>query len=311
MKFYIYILALISFVNAETYNNTYSSVNEEKNILMTSDFKEIIRFEEIVFEDDKILAKSEHTINKILLEFKKIKDENFIVSIIGHTRESKDIQRKNKLVSTVYIKSLYVNYDDVLSEKCSYDISKDYTIQVSNKLHQNGIDKIHHVIKNKLGKDNLYVNISNKEKDLSNRVMVSIYILENSKKNIMIKEHNNSNEISNYKKDMLLINYKSNSSIINENSILELNILSKDILKDDDNRIRIDGHTDNINSDKYNLKLSQSRANSVKVYLNNLGIDSERMIINAYGELKPVSSNDTLSGQSMNRRVEVVIINNK
>ena len=311
MKFYIYILALISFVNAETYNNTYSSVNEEKNILMTSDFKEIIRFEEIVFEDDKILAKSEHTINKILLEFKKIKDENFIVSIIGHTRESKDIQRKNKLDSTVYIKSLYVNYDDVLSEKSSYDISKDYAIQVSNKLHQNGIDKIHHVLKNKLGKDNLYVNISNKEKDLSNRVMVSIYILENSKKNIMIKEHNNSNEISNYKKDMLLINYKSNSSIINENSILELNILSKDILKDDDNRIRIDGHTDNINSDKYNLKLSQSRANSVKVYLNKLGIDSERMIINAYGELKPVSSNDTLSGQSMNRRVEVVIINNK
>ncbi|NQY22340.1 MAG: hypothetical protein HRT40_13760, partial [Campylobacteraceae bacterium] len=188
MKFYIYILALISFVNAETYNNTYSSVNEEKNILMTSDFKEIIRFEEIVFEDDKILAKSEHTINKILLEFKKIKDENFIVSIIGHTRESKDIQRKNKLDSTVYIKSLYVNYDDVLSEKSSYDISKDYAIQVSNKLHQNGIDKIHHVLKNKLGKDNLYVNISNKEKDLSNRVMVSIYILENSKKNIMIKE---------------------------------------------------------------------------------------------------------------------------
>ncbi|NQY21129.1 MAG: OmpA family protein [Campylobacteraceae bacterium] len=109
----------------------------------------------------------------------------------------------------------------------------------------------------------------------------------------------------------LSLSRKYTSSIINENSILELNILSKDILKDDDNRIRIDGHTDNINSDKYNLKLSQSRANSVKVYLNKLGIDSERMIINAYGELKPVSSNDTLSGQSMNRRVEVVIINNK
>jgi OOP family OmpA-OmpF porin len=74
-------------------------------------------------------------------------------------------------------------------------------------------------------------------------------------------------------------------------------------------RIDLDGHTCNIGTKSYNYKLSRQRAEEVRRYLmRELGVSSEFFNINAYGEDRPVASNDTKEGRRRNRRVDVVFI---
>lgn len=65
----------------------------------------------------------------------------------------------------------------------------------------------------------------------------------------------------------------------------------------------IEGHTDSIASQTYNLILSQARAQSVLDYLQSAGVAPERMTAIGYGEDQPVSSNQTDAGRADNRRV--------
>jgi len=75
-----------------------------------------------------------------------------------------------------------------------------------------------------------------------------------------------------------------------------------------DMHIRIEGHTDNIGSLKYNIGLSQKRAQAVKNYLIGKGIQESRISTAGYGFKKPIASNDTEEGRSLNRRAEIVPI---
>jgi OOP family OmpA-OmpF porin len=72
-------------------------------------------------------------------------------------------------------------------------------------------------------------------------------------------------------------------------------------------KVEIQGHTDSVGDDNYNLKLSQKRAESVKAYLVKKGIDSGRMVPKGYGENVPIADNRTTAGRDQNRRVEFVI----
>lgn len=70
----------------------------------------------------------------------------------------------------------------------------------------------------------------------------------------------------------------------------------------------IEGHTDNVGSDDYNIRLSHARANSVREYLiNKFGIKASRITATGYGKNKPIASNDTEEGRQKNRRVEAVL----
>jgi outer membrane protein OmpA-like peptidoglycan-associated protein len=73
-------------------------------------------------------------------------------------------------------------------------------------------------------------------------------------------------------------------------------------------KIRVEGHTDSKGNDTFNLKLSQSRANAVRDFLVNLGVERERLDAQGYGETRPVESNATNDGRAKNRRVEFVIV---
>jgi outer membrane protein OmpA-like peptidoglycan-associated protein len=72
--------------------------------------------------------------------------------------------------------------------------------------------------------------------------------------------------------------------------------------------IEIEGHTDNVGTELMNLKLSELRAKEVYDFLANKGIDRNRMQFKGYGFSKPVSSNETAEGRTLNRRTEFVII---
>jgi len=69
----------------------------------------------------------------------------------------------------------------------------------------------------------------------------------------------------------------------------------------------IEGHTDNVGSDKSNLALSQRRANAVRDYIiKNFKIDRKRLAAKGYGESKPIADNATAEGREQNRRIEAV-----
>ena len=74
-----------------------------------------------------------------------------------------------------------------------------------------------------------------------------------------------------------------------------------------DTRVQIGGHTDNVGSDSYNMQLSQRRAQAVADYLAGRGVDRARLSTVAYGETRPVATNDTPDGRQQNRRVEIVL----
>jgi len=68
---------------------------------------------------------------------------------------------------------------------------------------------------------------------------------------------------------------------------------------------QVQGNTDNIGSEKYNMGLSLRRAKSVKAYLVNKGVAADRMTIRGFGFSRPVATNDTDEGRALNRRVEL------
>ena len=80
-----------------------------------------------------------------------------------------------------------------------------------------------------------------------------------------------------------------------------------DALRRAQRRVVIEGHTDNIGSDRYNDDLSARRAATVKSALvRDYGVDERWLSTVGHGERRPIESNDTLSGRARNRRVELV-----
>ncbi len=73
-------------------------------------------------------------------------------------------------------------------------------------------------------------------------------------------------------------------------------------------RVSVEGYTDSIGTEQYNLGLSQRRAEAVVNYLVDHGIDLARLEPVGYGESNPVASNDTPEGRYKNRRVELKVI---
>ncbi|MBN2894296.1 MAG: OmpA family protein [Campylobacterales bacterium] len=65
------------------------------------------------------------------------------------------------------------------------------------------------------------------------------------------------------------------------------------------------GHTDDVGSQRYNLKLSKARAEAIKAFLIGNGIDAKRIETRADGEAKPAASNADESGRTQNRRAEM------
>ncbi|MFL5350035.1 MAG: outer membrane exchange protein TraB [Hyalangium sp.] len=73
-------------------------------------------------------------------------------------------------------------------------------------------------------------------------------------------------------------------------------------------RILIEGHTDSRAGEAYNLDLSKRRAASVRSYLQESGVQPERLCSQGFGQSRPVAENDTEEGMARNRRVEFTIL---
>jgi outer membrane protein OmpA-like peptidoglycan-associated protein len=106
--------------------------------------------------------------------------------------------------------------------------------------------------------------------------------------------------------DVLFATGKANLSPDADKSVAKL---AEFLNKYQKRNVLIEGHTDSVGKDDYNLTLSRNRADSVKSKLVGNGIEAGRITTVGYGKKFPLASNDTKAGKAQNRRVEVIILN--
>jgi len=102
--------------------------------------------------------------------------------------------------------------------------------------------------------------------------------------------------------------FKTDSFNLLPESTAELDQLVRLMKKNKGMSVEISGHTDNEGAVQYNLQLSERRARSVYDYLIKSNVDVRQLRYKGYGQSKPVATNDTPEGRSLNRRTEMVII---
>lgn len=106
------------------------------------------------------------------------------------------------------------------------------------------------------------------------------------------------------------IQFKFDSAEITGDRSFEILRQVRDVLTGNpDLNVRVEGHTDNVGSAKYNKKLSDKRAHSVRTWLVNNGIEGSRLSAKGFGMEHPIDTNETDAGRQKNRRVEFHIIN--
>lgn len=105
--------------------------------------------------------------------------------------------------------------------------------------------------------------------------------------------------------------FKINSAELSESAKDELKKVGGILSKYDDTQILLEGHTDDTGSDQLNMRLSESRAESVSSYLKAQNLPSSRLKTKWYGESQPKYPNDSEANREKNRRVEIAIYANQ
>ena len=106
----------------------------------------------------------------------------------------------------------------------------------------------------------------------------------------------------------LNIQFDTNKAVVKDQYNAELAEFADVMRKYADLKVMIEGHTDSVGNDDFNMKLSQKRADSVKNYLvTKFGIDASRLDAKGYGETRPIADNNTKEGRQKNRRVEAAV----
>ncbi|MVN21282.1 OmpA family protein [Mucilaginibacter arboris] len=100
------------------------------------------------------------------------------------------------------------------------------------------------------------------------------------------------------------IQFEFDSSVLRTSAYPTLDKVSADLRSNATMTIELDGYASSEGSAAHNMRLSKDRANSVKTYLVNSGVDAKRLKIKAYGETNPIADNSTEQGRVLNRRVE-------
>lgn len=106
------------------------------------------------------------------------------------------------------------------------------------------------------------------------------------------------------------VNFEFNSAKLTAESRPILDGVASDLKKHPRLKVELEGHTDSVGADAYNLRLSQQRADSVREYLISQGVPATQLTAKGHGETRPVASNSTEAGRAENRRVAMSVVDN-
>jgi outer membrane protein OmpA-like peptidoglycan-associated protein len=105
--------------------------------------------------------------------------------------------------------------------------------------------------------------------------------------------------------ETLRVNFQMDSNELTPKGMQDLDRAAALLNARDDIQAKVTGYTDEVGNLHYNLKVSEFRANIVKIYLVGKGVNAERITSLGMGPANPIDSNDTLEGRRRNRRVEI------
>ena len=104
------------------------------------------------------------------------------------------------------------------------------------------------------------------------------------------------------------IQFEYNSSALTDDSQTGIQMLADFLQRNPELKVELAGHTDDVGSAAYNLKLSSERAEVVRNALIDKGIEESRLVAKGYGATKPLVPNDSEEHRAKNRRTEMIII---
>jgi len=177
MKFYLLSLLFAGSLLAGIYDDSYSLtktnhkvVIQEEDLFMQGEFIEIKRFDKLIFSEGFLDESSYEDLGMIMKDIKSyIKDErNIRITIIGHADEKVDIYN-----------GVLKNEEAYLS---SFKESESYAKDIAKIFEDNGISKKFMFVQHRGAKDLAYTNQTAGGQGLSNRVMVSMYVLSSADK---------------------------------------------------------------------------------------------------------------------------------
>jgi OOP family OmpA-OmpF porin len=173
---------------AGTYDEKYlplqesnKSIEVNDNSLMNGEFKEIVRFNMLKYDDamdqdsQKTLDNIIHTIKAYQADSKKI-----VVSIIGHTKATRDDANEKTIDSDTYANQIQNWFRGSFDTNESQKVSKEYALDTKKALVNAGIDANIMQVEYRGGADLGFTDETQEAKDASNRVMVAIYVLESA-----------------------------------------------------------------------------------------------------------------------------------
>lgn len=103
------------------------------------------------------------------------------------------------------------------------------------------------------------------------------------------------------------VTFDTNATVIKPGLHTEIDRVASVLTRYPETLIRVEGHTDSVGSDEYNMDLSLRRAASVRDLLVQRGVSSGRIETVGFGKTMPVATNATEAGRQRNRRVEIKI----
>ncbi len=116
------------------------------------------------------------------------------------------------------------------------------------------------------------------------------------------------NPLANDADTRLLVFFDTDKSDLKDESLPELDRVSEFLASNKDIRVRIEGHTDDVGEDNYNMQLSQKRADAVRSYLVTQGVEAKRILTAGYGKTRPKVKGTNDDARALNRRVEMKVI---
>jgi len=103
------------------------------------------------------------------------------------------------------------------------------------------------------------------------------------------------------------VTFDTNSTVLKPGLYAEIDRVAGVLTRYPETLIRVEGHTDSVGAESYNMDLSVRRAYAVRDLLSQRGVSAARVEAIGFGESMPVATNDTEAGRQRNRRVEIKI----